>query len=126
MRLISFAFTTPALLAGRKTVTRRLWKDTWAAGFKAGDLVAAYDRNPRNGGHQVATIRLTADPVKERTGTMPDSDYDAEGFAWLQGMRSATDHLKNAPVGAWSKEAFQEWRDRDELLWVIRFELVQT
>lgn len=41
MRIISFAWTSPALLAGAKTVTRRDWDDSYARRFSAGELVAA-------------------------------------------------------------------------------------
>lgn len=62
MRIISFAWTTPALLAGRKTCTRRDWTYGYAANFALGEEVAAYDRSPRAFGQRVATIRLTALP----------------------------------------------------------------
>ncbi|MBW2053822.1 MAG: ASCH domain-containing protein [Deltaproteobacteria bacterium] len=49
MKIVSFAWTTEALLAGRKTVTRRCWNERYAGRFKSGDLVQAYDRNPSGG-----------------------------------------------------------------------------
>jgi hypothetical protein len=39
MMTISFAWTTPALLAGHKTVTRRDWDAEYAIRFAAGQLV---------------------------------------------------------------------------------------
>ena len=62
MRIISFAWTTPALLAGAKTVTRRDWKGRHGMAFHEGDFVQAWDRSPRVGGKQVATIQLTESP----------------------------------------------------------------
>lgn len=57
--IISFAWTTQALLAGRKTVTRREWTDGHAAKFKPGDLVDAWDKLPRcKGSKKVAVIRI--------------------------------------------------------------------
>ena len=56
--IISFAWTTAALLDGRKTVTRREWSDAHAAKFKPGDLVDAYDRSPRFKGKKVGVIRI--------------------------------------------------------------------
>lgn len=38
MKNISFAWTTDALLAGRKTCTCRDWERDYAERFKAGDL----------------------------------------------------------------------------------------
>jgi len=49
MKIISFAWTTEASLAGRKTATRRCWSEGYARRFKSGDLVQAYDRNPSGG-----------------------------------------------------------------------------
>lgn len=86
MKIISFAWTTPALLAGRKTVTRRDWQLGYASGFHAGDLVAAYNRSPRHGGRQVATIRLTRAPYLESTKEAPPEDYEAEGLAYLDSI----------------------------------------
>lgn len=123
MNHISFAWTTAALLAGRKEVTRREWKDRHAARFHAGDLVAAYNRNPRNGGHQVATIRLTQDPYQEPFALLPDSDWEGEGFAYLEEVGA-----KHWQDGASPREIWDSWKNGDpnEAWWVIRFELVEV
>src|SRR4030042_4067445 len=84
MKIISVAWTTEALLAGRKTCTRRGWKDRWAEGCRSGDLVAAYDRQPRYGGHQVALIKLLESPYKQSTKDAPEEDYEREGFAYME------------------------------------------
>lgn len=124
MRIVSFAYTTPALLAGAKTVTRRDWNPAYAAGFRRNDLVAAWDRSPRFGGRPVAIIRLTADPVREPIGYMMDLDYDAEGFRWLH------DHLDQISVsgrrrfGSFGWDEFETWRRSLVDLWVVRFKLV--
>lgn len=99
IRIISFAWTTAALLAGEKTVSRRDWKDSWAATWHAGDLAAVFDRQPRYGGHQVATIRLTQDPYKESTRDAPDEDYEKEGFAYLSEHAIRVDGLR--PDALW-------------------------
>lgn len=118
MRIISFAETTPALLAGRKTVTRREWADSWASKFHAGDLVAAYDRSPRARGKHVATIRLTRDPYQEAAELAPSEDFEAEGFGWMteQG-RTLWGH---SPLWQW-----RLWKHQNPVLWVVRFELVE-
>lgn len=86
--IISFAWTTPALLAGRKTVTRRAgwkpatfkrWQDAWDRQDRLHD---AYDRLPRVGGRKVGTIRLTCRPYLEPMRNMPESDLAAEGGLW--------------------------------------------
>jgi uncharacterized protein YqfB (UPF0267 family) len=58
VKIISFAWTTPQLLAGKKTVTRRDWSDKYARQFRAGDLVQVYDKSPRAGGKRVAVIEI--------------------------------------------------------------------
>ena len=84
---ISFAHTTPALLAGRKTVTRRAWKPMyfrqWLRAWEDGRHVhQAYDKSPRVGGRCVGTITLTAAPRLERLADMPEADLAAEGGLW--------------------------------------------
>ena len=82
---ISFAWTTPALLAGAKTITRRSWSASHASRFRAGTIVDAWDRLPRTGrGHKVTSIRITRDPWQQRTSEMDDvTDYEREGLRWL-------------------------------------------
>lgn len=82
MLIISFAHTTKALLAGKKTVTRRFWDDRHAAKFRKGMAVQAWDRSPRAGGKCVAVIELTENPYRERLRNMPDGDLEAEGGLW--------------------------------------------
>lgn len=127
--LISFAWTTPALLAGRKTCTRRTWAASHAAKFKIGTIVSAYDRLPRIGGRKVATIRITTDPILERLASAPLSDFDAEGFRYF------SEHPERAPqnpAAAWirditSEDAFRRYcRLNDALFWTVRFELVEV
>ncbi len=119
MRIISFAWTTPALLAGRKTVTRRDWSLGYAAHFARGDHVQAYNRNPRWHGRQVATIRLTRDPYPESTQMAPGEDYEAEGFAYLEEIGTKVDGL--TPRALW-----RAWHLYPQDLWVIRFEVVRV
>lgn len=121
MKIISFAWTSPALLAGAKTVTRRDWDDDYARRFSAGELVAAYNRSPRHRGEQIATIRIVS-VTKERDSETPDSDYAAEGFAWFE------QHPEQLPKGervryletvTW--ESFERWRCGSGSSWVCRF-----
>lgn len=125
-RIISFAWTAPALICGRKTVTRRNWKPRFAVGIRRGDLIQAYDWSPFLGGEKIATIRITEKPTIESMQDAPDSDYEAEGFAFLH----ENPHLipkaaiKNV-VGDASMEAFDKWRKSQGLVHVVRFELVE-
>lgn len=112
--IISFAWTTDALLAGKKRCTRRMWDDKyfqkWVSAYRAGNIQHdAYNKTPRAGGKKVATIRLTCEPYKERLGDMPASDVIEEGGLWRD------------------KQEFIELfgGDPDKVVCVIRFELVK-
>ncbi len=106
MKIISFAWTTQALLPGKKTVTRRDWNDKYAKLFHKGDLVHAYDKNPRAGGKEIAIIRLTADPYKQWLHDVTDEDEIKEGGLWGSG------------------KAYQEAMAKDREVWVIEFRLL--
>jgi hypothetical protein len=123
--IISFAWTTPALLAGAKTRTRREWSPGHAAQFHAGDLVDAWNQTPRVNSarrgiaiaRKVATIRLTADPhLRMSDITLPD-DYQREGFDWF--LRHGTDSDRARVALIW-----QDWHLEPHWLWVVEFELV--
>ena len=84
---ISFAWTTTALLDGRKSVTRRQWTSDymalWQRAWDRGDRThTAYDKSPRFKGKAVGKITLTIRPYWERLCDMPDSDVAAEGGLW--------------------------------------------
>ena len=82
MKIISFAWTTEALLKGKKTATRRLWKNSYAQMFKLGDICQAYDHNPRCGGRRIGLIKLTCYPFKQRLSKMTMRDIKEEGGLW--------------------------------------------
>lgn len=125
MKIISFAWTTPALLAGHKTVTRRDWDPDYARRFQPGERVQAFDRSPRHKGECVAIIQLTS-ITYEPPSLAPDSDYEAEGFAYLAEWPELLP--KTGPFSDVRRiypEAFERWRrtsQRSE--WVVRFKLV--
>ncbi len=124
MKVISFAWTTAALLAGAKTCTRRNWSPNYARKFHKGDLVAAYDRSPRFGGKQVVTIRLTCDPYLENTAKMTSADYDAEGLHWMaeNNILMPVSAARGRYVSA--QDFFRQWRFAAEDVWVVRFEVL--
>jgi len=123
---ISFTWTTPALLAGRKQMTWRDWDVSYARQFRPGLLVDAYDRSPRNGGRKVATIRLTA-VERIPIGGLADGDYEAEGLAYLAEHPEAWPKRmfgrKFSPELV-SRAAFDERRRTNEVGYCVRFELV--
>lgn len=115
--IISFAWTTPALLSGHKTMTRRDWTHAHATRFTVGQLVDAWDRSPRTGtGRKVATIRITREPRRESTSTIRREDFRREGFTWLQ------DHGYHGQVEA----VLRSWALDPREVWVVEFELVSV
>jgi hypothetical protein len=128
LKIISFAHTVPALLAGAKTCTRREWSDDYGSRFRAGELVSAFDRSPRIHGRRIGVVRLTEQPRREPLAMMPDTDYQAEGFEWM------TRHPDTWPKSLWGEpfepgcltpEWFARCQSEDRSDWVIRFELVE-
>ena len=119
--IISFAWTSPALLAGSKSCTRREWDAGYAAKFHKGDIVQAWDKSPRFHGKHVADICLRAAPTLEPISTMPSIDYVREGFEWLYHHPQSVDTKR---FGAFAWEDFEAWRRSGGDFWVVRFELV--
>jgi hypothetical protein len=118
MKIISYAWTTPAILARRKTCTRRHWNDDYAGRFKAGELLAGYNRNPRFHGNQIAVVQLTMKPYKEPLAHVPDSDWEAEGFAYLTEIGATVNGKK-------PQEVWDMWKQSLDEEWVVRFEIVE-
>jgi len=118
MKIISYAWTTPAVKARRKGCTRREWDNVYAAKFHKGDLCQAYDKSPRNGGKPFGIVRLTEDPHKERCCDIPEEDWENEGFEYLTEI-GVTLH-GSQPIEIWNS-----WKQSPELIWVVRFELTE-
>jgi hypothetical protein len=121
-KIISFSWTMDALLAGRKTCTRRDWDADYARRFKANDVCQAWDHQPRTRkGRKWADIRLTVEPYWEPLRDMPDEDYEAEGFKFYE----ENPHLlpPDAPFTAMPFDQFDVWRLQPGSMWVVRFQL---
>lgn len=113
MMIVSFAWTSESFKAGRKTKTRREWTPEYASRFYVGDLCKAYDWQPRFKGKQIGEL-IVESLTYEDISTMSDSDYQLEGFAYLeeQGLK------------IWGKnprQAFDDWRDEGGYYWVLWF-----
>lgn len=138
MRIVSFAWTTPPLLAGAKCCTRRDWAVRTREAIHAGDQCLAYDRNPRIGGIPVAVVEITESPYLQRMGKAPESDYAREGFAWLdahpdirrRAMPKIAKEMRTpvALLGDISMRDFWDlWREqRMQELTVVRFRLLEV
>lgn len=121
MKIISFAETTPALLAGRKTVTRREWTERHARSFSEGELVQAWSKSPRvRGARRVGTIRLTQAPYLEWSNLIPGDDWENEGFLYME-EHGLTLFDGMTPMRVWTN-----WRVNARPLWVVRFALVEV
>lgn len=108
---ISFGWTSKQLLAGKKTVTRRTWKDSYAQGFikrfeEGIKVYPALNKSYRNGGRQISSIQICCRPYKQRLVDMPFYDLELEGFPELSKQEFV--------------DRFFEGNDQLEV-WVIRF-----
>ena len=111
--IISFAWTTPALLAGRKTATSRKWSAAYLRRMqKAYDLGdrrhQAWNKLPHAGGCQVGWLTLTKRPVEKRIMHYTSEEVRAEGL----NLRTPRE--------------FQEWmreagHSGDEMFTLVRF-----
>ena len=115
--IISFSWTTDAFIAGRKSVTRREWTHGYAKRFKPGQICKAYDRQPRFGGKEIGKIKILS-LTYEDIRTMPDSDYENEGFQYME----------EQGIKIWNKNprvAFDDWRSEGGWYWVLRFKKIK-
>ena len=118
MMIISFSWTSDAFKANRKTKTRRQWVDGYAKRFEVGDICKAYNKQPRFGGKQIGLIKLTKSPYQQQIRDMPDSDFEAEGFAYMEENN----------IEIWGKDArqsFEDWRCDGGYYWVVEFEKIK-
>ena len=110
MRIISFSWTTKALLQGKKTVTRRRWQK---CPIKPEDLIQAYDRSPRVRGKCVAIIKIL-NTRQEPLNCVTDAEEVLEGGLWGSG-----------------KAFIQSWMDTypddtpDSMVWRIEFKIIK-
>ena len=119
MKIISFAWTTPAIKARRKSCTRRDWADDYAARFKPGDLCQAWDKTPRcTGAKRIGTVRIIS-VTKERYCDAPAVDWYNEGFQCLTELCATCNGAQ--PIHLW-----HAWHSNRETCWVARFEIVDV
>lgn len=125
--MISFARTTAALVAGRKSVTRRTWAKATrerfqrqlAAAIAAGEpgiIVDAWSKSPRFNGKKIGTVLVTS-VTEEPTKDIPDSDWEAEGFAFMEEHGILVEKEQSCA------DKWKEWREGEDSTSVIRFEL---
>lgn len=129
-RIISFGWTWPAVVAKKKTETRRNWKDDYATSFKEGEMIQAYDFSPRSGhGKFIAGIRIKS-VTREDLCFMVEEDYIAEGFHFLDRHQQMIPDVKGSPIAQHKGERypcrsfFDAWRQVPGMVWVVRFEIL--
>lgn len=124
MIIISFAMTTAALRAERKSVTRREWTDEYAERVKrslekSGGLAQAWSASPHRKGEKVGIVRVLS-IEKEKTCEIPDSDWEAEGFAYM--VEKGLNLGKNLTC----EKLWRLWRqDPEKKAYTIRFEITE-
>jgi hypothetical protein len=118
MRIISFAWTTPAVVMKVKSVTRRTWDSKYAKTFYKGEVLQAWDKSPRYGGKKFGEIQLVEQPYQQNMINAPDSDYILEGFEFM-----AANNIKCGkfiPTPAY----WRAWKASREIVWVVRFQIL--
>lgn len=127
--ILSFHKTTAAVEARRKSVTRREWSDVYHerivrrlkealnAGMRGLEM-QAWSASPHHKGHRIGTVLITS-VTKEPTRKIPDSDWEAEGFAFM------AENGINVAADLTCERLWRLWRmDRAKVTSVVRFEIV--
>lgn len=118
MRILSFAWTTQAFLEGRKTVTRRKWTQCC---MHPGELVQAYDRNPRAGGKCIGIIKILSVSREPLANIRQPGEMEKEGYS------DPERHIEVEPdefIKQWKKN-YPGYNEQD-LLWRLEFEVVSV
>lgn len=124
--IIAFDWTSRALVAGHKWVTRREWATSHRERFTAYQQVDAWDKSPRAHGQRIATIELIESPMLQTTNLMTDDDYAAEGFPYLMRFPGETIEDRAEALRIASPENFASWRRQGVAMTVVRFRLVSV
>ena len=112
MMIISFAWTTQAIIQGKKTETRRFWNYDYMERFwkscQANDMrFIGYNKSPRFGGCPIALCRIKQKPYLQDLKFVTDADEKAEGGLW-----GSADEYRKAMAG------------HDQIPYVIKFEVL--
>ena len=119
MLIVSFAWTTPAVRARRKTRTRRSWSPSYAEKFRENSICQAYDKGPRVGGVWIDYIRLVRAPWIQNTRELNQDDYELEGFAYMDEWGFLC-----PPEGILGRDFLERWKAAAEDVYVVDFEYV--
>lgn len=121
--IISFAWTTPAVVLGEKCETRRDWTPATIKSVRKamekGELVDAFSKSARFGGKAFGKVRILKLVEDEDSSTIKAPSWRAEGFHVLQAIGSKIG--KSSAADVW-KFWLEENTDRQT---VVHFELVE-
>lgn len=110
---ISFGYTCDRLLANKKTVTRRIWKEKYAKRFikayQEGKQIRAIDKDFRYGGKIVGWLTLTKEPRKGWTHEITENDCVKEGYPELSPSQFRDKFFRNS-------------KDWSMPVWILEFE----
>ncbi len=120
---LSFGYTWPAAVALRKTKTRRFWKPVHAKKFREGMSLCGIDKDRRAGGVQILRLTLLKVPYLQPISEMPDSDYEAEGFSYLNENKRLVPNCMPYDV---SWEGFESWRRSGVTPYVVEFKVEEV
>lgn len=132
--IISFGWTSDALLAGFKDTTRRDWDREYVRLCQSSGrlidryILDAWDALPRvksKNPKMIARVQLKAEPLLSRE--LPPTDYAREGFEWLSRHGYTLNGIP--PLETWRGWEYI-WRGENiaqpaNPLWVIRFNVVE-
>lgn len=137
--IISFGWTSDALLAGYKDTTRRAWdpdrirREMARGHWRDRCVLDAWDALPRvvvKNPKPIAKIRLKVDCVYSKD--MPDEDVDREGLRWLDHHGYLCDGIQ--PLRLWESWRWIWYGDPEHgiavtgdaaPLWVVRFNVIE-
>ena len=122
MNIISYAWTTPAVVARRKTRTRRSWSPSYADKFRENSICQAYDKGPRVGGKLIDYILIVRKPWIQNTRDLSEEDYELEGFACLDEYGFFCKGLN----GLSGREFLDQWKKAAEDVYVVDFRYVDN
>lgn len=118
MRAVSFAWTSPALVLGLKTETRRDWTKAW---LKPGEQFVATNKQRWFKGSVELAICTCEAIWQEDSRAFDDNAYEAEGFPFLQaiGAKFSKGVSADAVADFWKRPMFYGHEPFNH--WVLRF-----
>lgn len=91
--------------------------------FRQDMSICGIDRDRRAGGIQILRLKLIKTPYLQPISEMPDSDYEAEGFAYLNENKHLVPTCMPYDV---SWEGFEAWRRSGATPYVIEFKIEEV